>query len=305
MVKIDHPIKKLAGLLEGSDARPVILASRLAPSAIYDVEYRTAIIALVFGAFAKPFGVEAQRRISVAKLKLFQFIAVRPWLLPAIREWSDGLAQGSLDLTHSTRIRRGFLSDTAYEDAVDLLTAAGVFVRHGSHLSTGPRAAFLAEVSNSLVENRLFESERIVISELAHVRVTNSMLEGWTALLAIEKSEMMRVLHREHAFSDHFISYMLSRNIRVEGDLIDQLFNSSEKRLARALLLLARYGEQDRPQKAIPTVSQDVLAEMIGTTRPRVNVFMNKFRKLGFIEYGDRLRGLQINKSLLSVVLHD
>jgi CRP-like cAMP-binding protein len=126
-----------------------------------------------------------------------------------------------------------------------------------------------------------------------------------TSLLAIEKDEMMRVLHREHAFSEHFISYMLSRNIRVEGDLIDQLFNSSEKRLARALLLLARYGEQDRPQKAIPTVSQEVLAEMIGTTRPRVSVFMNKFRKLGFIEYGDRLRGLQINKSLLSVVLHD
>jgi CRP-like cAMP-binding protein len=126
-----------------------------------------------------------------------------------------------------------------------------------------------------------------------------------TTLLAIDKSEMMRVLHGEHTFSDHFISYMLSRNIRVEGDLIDQLFNSSEKRLARALLLLARYGEQDRPQKAIPTVSQEVLAEMIGTTRPRVSVFMNKFRKLGFIEYGDRLRGLQINKSLLSVVLHD
>ena len=92
---------------------------------------------------------------------------------------------------------------------------------------------------------------------------------------------------------------------RVEEDLIDQLFNSSEKRLARALLLLARYGEQDRPQKQIPRVSQDLLAEMIGTTRPRVSVFMNKFRKLGFIEYGARLRGLQINKSLLSVVLHD
>jgi CRP/FNR family cyclic AMP-dependent transcriptional regulator len=136
-------------------------------------------------------------------------------------------------------------------------------------------------------------------------RVSTATAMMRTTLLAIDKSEMMRVLHREHAFSDHFISYMLSRNSRVEEDLIDQLFNSSEKRLARALLLLARYGEQDRPQKQIPAVSQELLAEMIGTTRPRVSVFMNKFRKLGFIDYGDRLRGLQINKSLLSVVLQD
>jgi CRP-like cAMP-binding protein len=136
-------------------------------------------------------------------------------------------------------------------------------------------------------------------------RVSTATAMMRTTLLAIEKSEMMRVLHREHAFSDHFISYMLSRNSRVEGDLIDQLFNSSEKRLARALLLLARYGEQGRPQKEIPPVSQEMLAGMIGTTRPRVSVFMNKFRKLGFIEYGGRLRGLLIKKSLLGVVLQD
>ena len=121
------------------------------------------------------------------------------------------------------------------------------------------------------------------------------------SLLVIEKGEMIRVLHAEHAFSDRFVSYMLSRNIRIEEDLIDQLFNSSEKRLARTLLLLARYGEEP-PRKMLPKVSQEMLAEMIGTTRSRVNFFMNKFRKLGFIHYNG---GLQVHNSLLSVVLHD
>jgi CRP/FNR family transcriptional regulator, cyclic AMP receptor protein len=123
-----------------------------------------------------------------------------------------------------------------------------------------------------------------------------------TSLLVIEKNEMIRVLHAEHAFSDRFVSHMLSRNIRIEEDLIDQLFNSSEKRLARTLLLLARYGKEDQPGGLIPKVSQETLAEMIGTTRTRVNFFMNKFRKLGFIHYNG---GLQIHKSLLSVVLHE
>ena len=123
-----------------------------------------------------------------------------------------------------------------------------------------------------------------------------------TRLLVIEKNEMIRVLHAEHAFSDRFVSYMLARNIRVEGDLIDQLFNSSEKRLARTLLLLARYGKEDQPEGLLPKVSQETLAEMIGTTRSRVNFFMNKFRKLGFIHYNG---GLQVHKSLLSVVLHE
>jgi CRP-like cAMP-binding protein len=123
-----------------------------------------------------------------------------------------------------------------------------------------------------------------------------------TTLLVIEKKEMIRVLHAEHAFSDRFMAYMLARNIRVEQDLIDQLFNSSEKRLARTLLLLARYGKQDEPQKMLPKVSQEMLAEMVGTTRSRVNFFMNKFRKLGFIKYNG---GLHVNTSLLSVVLHE
>jgi len=123
-----------------------------------------------------------------------------------------------------------------------------------------------------------------------------------TTALVIEKKEMIRALHSEHAFSDRFIAYMLSRNIRIEEDLIDQLFNSSEKRLARTLLLLARYGTQDKPQGILPKIPQETLAEMVGTTRSRVNFFMNKFRKLGFIKYNG---GLQINTSLLSVVLHD
>ena len=113
---------------------------------------------------------------------------------------------------------------------------------------------------------------------------------------------MVRLLHKQPALSDRFISHMLSRNIRIEADLVDQLFNSSEKRLARTLLLLARYGQENKPVRAVPPVSQETLAEMIGTTRSRVNFFMNKFRRLGFIEYKD---GLKVNKSLLTVVLHD
>ncbi|HTF26771.1 MAG TPA: Crp/Fnr family transcriptional regulator [Candidatus Limnocylindria bacterium] len=122
-----------------------------------------------------------------------------------------------------------------------------------------------------------------------------------TTLLVIEKDELLRVLHTEHELSDHFISYMLAHNIRVEEDLMDQLFNSSEKRLARTLLVLARYGKHDQPDRILPKVSQETLAEMIGTTRSRVNFFMNKFRKLGFIEYNGKIK---VNKSLLTVVLH-
>jgi CRP/FNR family cyclic AMP-dependent transcriptional regulator len=123
-----------------------------------------------------------------------------------------------------------------------------------------------------------------------------------TTLLVIQKIELLRVLHAEHELSDHFISYMLKHNIRVEEDLIDQLFNSSEKRLARTLLLLARYGKQEQPDGVLPRVSQETLASMIGTTRSRVNFFMNKFRKLGFIQYNGKIK---VNKSLLTVVLHE
>jgi CRP/FNR family cyclic AMP-dependent transcriptional regulator len=123
-----------------------------------------------------------------------------------------------------------------------------------------------------------------------------------STVLVIEKNELLRVLHKEHEFSDHFIRYMLSHNIRVEEDLIDQLFNSSEKRLARTLLLLARYGKQEHPERMLPKVSQETLASMVGTTRSRVNFFMNKFRKLGFIEYNGKIK---VNRSLLTVVLHE
>jgi CRP-like cAMP-binding protein len=124
-----------------------------------------------------------------------------------------------------------------------------------------------------------------------------------TTVLRIHKREMVRTLHEQPEFSDRFLAHMLSRNIRIEEDLVDQLFNSSEKRLARTLLLLARYGKEDTPHRALPKLSQATLAEMVGTTRSRVNFFMNKFRKLGFIEYNGA--GLKINSSLLSIVLHD
>jgi CRP-like cAMP-binding protein len=124
-----------------------------------------------------------------------------------------------------------------------------------------------------------------------------------TTLLVIEKQKMIRVLQTERAFSDRFVAYMSAQNIRIEQDLVDQLFNSCEKRLARTLLLLTRYGMQEHPEKMLPTVSQEVLAGMIGATRSRVNFFMNKFRELGFIKYNKD--GLHVNTSLLNVVLHE
>ena len=123
-----------------------------------------------------------------------------------------------------------------------------------------------------------------------------------SSIISIDKPEMVRQLHAQPGFADRFLTHMLARNIRIEEDLIDQLFNSSEKRLARTLLLLARYGEPGATHRVLPKVSQETLAEMVGTTRSRVNFFMNKFRKLGFIEYNGELK---INNSLLSVVLRD
>ncbi|MCU1243680.1 MAG: crp 1 [Candidatus Acidoferrum typicum] len=134
------------------------------------------------------------------------------------------------------------------------------------------------------------------------VRVGNATAIVASTVLMIEKNEMVQVLHEQHGLSDLFINFVLTRNIRIEEDLIDQLFNSTEKRLARTLLLLARYGKQEQPQRLLPKVSQETLAEMIGTTRTRVNLFMNKFKKLGFIKYNG---GIEVNTSLLSVVLRD
>ena len=121
-------------------------------------------------------------------------------------------------------------------------------------------------------------------------------------VMRIEKKAMMEVIHREHSFSDMFVAYLLTRNIRYEEDLVDQLFNSSEKRLARILLLLAHFGKEGKPEVAIPKISQETLAEMVGTTRGRVNFFMNRFRKLGFVRYNGEL---EVHSSLLNVVLHD
>jgi len=125
-----------------------------------------------------------------------------------------------------------------------------------------------------------------------------------SAILFVDKAKMVALLHQQHGMSDRFISHMLTRNIRIEEDLIDQLFNSAEKRLARTLLLLARYGKQEKPIRAVPPISQETLAGIIGTTRSRVNFFLNKFKKLGLIDY-DGVKPLKINNSLLSVILHD
>jgi CRP/FNR family cyclic AMP-dependent transcriptional regulator len=144
-----------------------------------------------------------------------------------------------------------------------------------------------------------FFGEGALAGQLVRIGTATAVMAS--SVLIIEKEAMVRLLHEEPAFSDRFITYMLTRNIRIEADLVDQLFNSSEKRLARTLLLLARYGETN-PQRTLPKISQETLAEMIGATRSRVNFFMNKFRKLGLIEYNGTLK---INSSLLSIVLHD
>jgi CRP/FNR family transcriptional regulator, cyclic AMP receptor protein len=136
------------------------------------------------------------------------------------------------------------------------------------------------------------------------VRMGSATALAATAVLRVGRLQMVKQLHKQHELSDRFIAHMLARNIRIEEDLIDQLFNSAEKRLARTLLLLARYGKEDQPASVVPRISQETLAEMIGTTRSRVNFFLNKFKKLGFIEYEGELP-LKINSSLLSVVLHD
>jgi CRP/FNR family cyclic AMP-dependent transcriptional regulator len=134
------------------------------------------------------------------------------------------------------------------------------------------------------------------------VRLATATTVTGTTVLTIPIEQMIRLLHDQSAFSDRFIRYVLARNIRIEEDLVDQLFNSSEKRLARTLLLLARYGKPDQSHRRLPRISQETLAEMVGTTRSRVNFFMNKFKKLGFIEYNG---GLKVHHSLVTVIVHD
>src|ERR1019366_677620 len=171
-------------------------------------------------------------------------------------------------------------------------------------LKGGVKISVVSKIGKEAVVGILGQGDFIGEGGLAGqpLRMGTATAVGPVTVLVIENKEMSRVLHAESALSDHFIAYMLERNVRIEEDLIDQLFNSSEKRLARTLLLLARYGKEDRPQRVLPKIPQETLAEMVGTTRSRVNFFMNKFRKMGFIKYNG---GLQINASLLNVVLHD
>ena len=156
------------------------------------------------------------------------------------------------------------------------------------------------EATVGIVGERNFFGEGTLAGQL--LRMGSAIALTDCDLLRVEKKAMMDALHRGHAFSDVFVAYLLARNIRYEEDLVDQLFNSSEKRLARILLLLARFGKEGVPETVIPKISQETLAEMIGTTRSRVSFFMNRFRKLGFIHYNG---GLQIHSSLLNIVLHD
>lgn len=140
------------------------------------------------------------------------------------------------------------------------------------------------------------------IAAVAGLRMATATAITACTALKIERGEMIRVMHEEHSFSDVFLSFLLARSMRIQADLVDQLFNSSEKRLARILLLMAEFGKPGEPEMLIPEITQETLAEMIGTTRSRVSFFMNRFRKLGFIEYNGRIR---VHKSLLNVVLHD
>jgi CRP/FNR family cyclic AMP-dependent transcriptional regulator len=174
-----------------------------------------------------------------------------------------------------------------------------LFIQQGS-----VRLSVVSQAGKEAVVGVLVEREFFGEGALAGqpIRLATATALTASSILVVPKRQMIRLLHQQHAFSDRFIAHMLARNIRLEEDLIDQLFNASEKRLARTLLLLARYGKPDGPRRVLPKVSQEVLAEMVGTTRSRVNFFMNKFRKLGFIEYNG---GLKVHDALLSVVLPD
>ncbi len=156
------------------------------------------------------------------------------------------------------------------------------------------------EATIGIVSERNFFGEGALAGQLVRMGSAAAMTD--CELLRVDKKTMMGALHREYAFSDMFVAYLLARNIRYEEDLVDQLFNSSEKRLARILLLLAHFGKESIPEAIIPQISQETLAEMIGTTRSRVSFFMNRFRKLGFIQYNG---GVKVHSSLLNVVLHD
>ena len=206
---------------------------------------------------------------------------------------------------------QGFLDSAGVERSVkqfqraEAIYAQGDPARSAMYLQKGSvKLSVLSAAGKEAVVAILrpgdFFGEGCLAGQTRRMGTATAMLPS--TVLMIEKREMFKVLHEEHALSDRFISFMLARNIRVEEDLVDPLFNSTEKRLARALLLLSRYGNDDQPQGLLPKMSQETLAEMVGTTRSRVNFFMNKFKNLGFIKYNG---GVQVNISLLSMVLHD
>ncbi len=158
------------------------------------------------------------------------------------------------------------------------------------------------EATITLMVTGDFLGEECLTADVGQVRMATATAITACTAMRIDRVEMLRVLHDEHAFSDLFVHFLLARGMRTQADLVDQLFNSSEKRLARTLLLMAEFGKPGEPESLIPEITQETLAEMIGTTRSRVSFFMNRFRKLGYIDYNGRIR---VNKSLLNVVLHD
>lgn len=179
--------------------------------------------------------------------------------------------------------------------------ADSVFYLQTGHARVSVVSAAGKEATIALLSAGDFVGEES-LAAMAGVRLATATAIAACTALKIGRQEMIQVLHEEHSFSDLFLKFMLGRSMRVQADLVDQLFNSSEKRLARILLLMADFGEPGEPKQYIPEITQETLAEMIGTTRSRVSFFMNRFRKFGFIEYNGRIR---VHKSLLSVVLHD
>jgi CRP/FNR family transcriptional regulator, cyclic AMP receptor protein len=227
-----------------------------------------------------------------------------------------------VDLTHYTKRRvskkrprfdpHAFLESIGRSRNVELFSKKQSIFTQGDpsntvfHIRTGKvRLTVVSKTGKEATIGILGEGDFFGESSLTgqEFRMNSATAMTDCVLLEIEKKAMMDALHREHELSDMFVAYLLARNIRYQEDLVDQMFNSSEKRLARVLLLLAHFGKEGKPETVVPKVSQEMLAEMVGTTRPRVSFFMNRFRKLGFIDYNGG--GLQIHSSLLNIVLHD
>jgi CRP/FNR family cyclic AMP-dependent transcriptional regulator len=241
---------------------------------------------------------------------------------PAI-EYGDRLCTGAASFSRGGQYVMAKVQRTATSTPVNLLDWAGARAQRAEYgagaviFAQGDPATSVMYVETGAVRlsvvSHAGKEAVVAVLDVGHFfgegclagqsqRIATATAMVPSTILAVEKPDMVRQLHAEPAFADRFLTHMLTRNIRIEEDLIDQLFNSSEKRLARTLLLLARYGEPEATHRVVPRVSQEVLAEMVGTTRSRVNFFMNKFRKLGLIDYNG---GLKINNSLLSVVLRD